>query len=211
MNITIFGASRGVGKALVDAAAARGHTVTAVARRAVAFNGSAGRAIVGDVLDAGVVRQALEGADAVVIALGTAPTEKGASAQAQVCSRATRSILAAMAASAVRRLVVVSSYGVGPTRANRPFPFNIVAATLLRDVMADKEAQENLVRDSIMEWTIAQPLGLTDDLATGTPRVSTDGSRGGSRVARADVAAVCLDAIDSHRYIRETIAISAQA
>jgi putative NADH-flavin reductase len=211
MNITIFGASRGVGKALVDTAAAGGHTVTAVARRAVAFNGMTGRAIVGDVLADGLVPQALEGADAVVIALGTAPAEKGPTAQAQVCSRATRSILAAMAGSTVRRVLVVTSYGVGPTRANRPFPFNIVAATLLRDVMADKELQEQLVRDSIMEWTIAQPLGLTDDPATGTPMVSTDGSRGGSRVARADVAAVCLDAIVTQRYIRESIAISARS
>ena len=77
--------------------------------------------------------------------------------------------------------------------------------------MADKEIQERIVRESDKEWTIAQPLGLTDAPATGMPLVTTDGRRGGMRVSRADVATVCLDALDNGRYLRETIAISASS
>ncbi len=108
-----------------------------------------------------------------------------------------------------RRLVVVSSYGVGPTIARRPFPFNLVAATLLKDVMADKESQERLVRASDTDWTIVQPLGLTDEPPTHRPFISTTGERATTRVPRADVAAVCIDAIDGHTFVRETIAVSA--
>jgi putative NADH-flavin reductase len=208
MNITIFGASRGVGRAAVDIATARGHTVTAVARSNGSLNGQAAVAIAGDVFDADVVARALGGAGAVLVALGTAPSANDGATQARVCSLGTRVILDAMHKAALRRIVVVTSYGVGPTLTRRPFPFNLVAATLLKDVMADKERQEREVRESDTDWTIAQPLGLTDEPATGAPFVSTDGSRQVTRVPRADVATVCLAAIESGSYLRETIAIS---
>jgi len=206
MNIVVFGASRGVGRATVEAAAARGHAVTAVARSAAPLAGLPGTTIVGDVLDPTLAANALGGADAVIVALGTAPGSKGQ--QGKVCSQGTRVILAAMQASALRRIVVVSSYGIGPTRDRLVFPFNVVATTLLKDVMADKELQESEVRSSDTDWTIVQPLGLTDEPATGRPFVATDGSRQTTQIARADVAAVCIEAIESRRYLRETIAVS---
>jgi putative NADH-flavin reductase len=210
MNITIFGASRGVGRAAVAIAASHGHTVTAVARTAAALAGQPATALAGNVLDAGFVARSLAGAEAVIVALGTDPSARGDEQQTHVCSRGTRVILDAMRAPLVR-IVVVSSYGIGPTRANRPFPFNVIAATLLKEVMADKEIQEQIVRESEKEWTIAQPLGLTDAPATGRPLVTTNGRRGGTRVSRADVATVCVDALDQGRYLRETIAISASS
>jgi hypothetical protein len=104
-------------------------------------------------------------------------------------------ILAAMRAASLRRIVVVSS-------------FNAIAATVLKDMMADKEVQESEVRSSYTEWTIVQPLGLTDETAMGPPFVSTEGARQATQVARADVASVCLDAIEAHRYVRETVSVS---
>ena len=115
-----------------------------------------------------------------------------------------------MKAASVRRVVVVSSYGVGPSRDRPPLAFKVVAATILKDVMADKELQENDVRGSDTDWTIVQPLGLTDETGTGRAFVSIDGSRGCTHVSRADVATVCIDAIENRRYLRETIAVSAE-
>jgi nucleoside-diphosphate-sugar epimerase len=197
-----------VGRAAADVAAARGHAVTTVARSSATRAAETATALVGSIFDAALVARALDRADAVLVALGTAPATRGGQ-DAQVCSGGTRIILAAMQARASRRIVVVSSYGVGPTRSRRPFPFNLVAATLLRDAMADKELQEQDVRASDTDWTIAQPLGLTDDPASGTPYVATDGSHKVTRVPRGDVAAVCIDAIENRRYLRETIAVSA--
>lgn len=210
MKLTIFGASRGVGRAAAELAAARGHAVTALARRPLPFALPNGTQVTGDATDAATVAAALREADAVLVALGTAPGKRDAAAT-QVCSRATRVILDAMRERALSRIVVVSSYGIGPTRDRRPFPFNLIAATLLKDVMADKEVQERDVRASDRAWTIAQPMGLTDAPATGSPFVSSDGSRKLTRVSRADVATVCLDAIEGQRFVRETIAISGTA
>jgi putative NADH-flavin reductase len=207
MNIVIFGASRGVGRAAVEIAAARGHAVTAVARNGEALAGLPAIALAGDALDAELVNRALSGAQAVIVALGSSPSGRDGQ-QGKICSIGTRSILGAMKAAALRRGVVISSYGIGPTRERRTFPFNVVAATVLKDAMADKEVQETEVRDSDTDWTIAQPLGLTDGPETGRPFVSTEGSRQTTQVSRADVATVCIQAIESSLYLRETIAIS---
>ncbi len=198
-----------MGRAAVDIATARGHAVTAVARSADALGATSATALAGSVLDPQLVGRALAEAEAVLVALGTAPATPRGDTQREICSLGTRVILDAMRARGLRRVVVVSSYGVGPTRERRPFPFNLIAATLLKDVMADKDVQEAEVRASETDWTIAQPLGLTDAPATGSPYVSTDGTHRVTRVSRADVAAVCLDAIDTGRYLRETVAISA--
>ncbi len=209
MNVVIFGASRGVGRAAVEIAAARGHAVRAIARTAAALAELSATTIAGDVLDPGVAANALTGAEAVLVALGSAPAARDGR-QGKVCSLGTRAILDAMKAASVRRVVVVSSYGVGPSRDRPPLAFKVVAATILKDVMADKELQENDVRASDTDWTIVQPLGLTDETGTGRAFVSIDGSRGCTHVSRADVATVCIDAIENRRYLRETIAVSAE-
>ena len=165
MHLVIFGASRGVGRAAVDAALGAGHTVTAFARSAGTLGDTAATVVRGDVLDARAVRAALTGADAVLVSLGVTPG-RGGSTPADVCSRGTATILAAMTDGPTDRIVVVTSYGVGPTEPLTPFPFSLIAKTVLRGIMADKEAQERLLRTSTQRWTIVQPLGLTAGPAT---------------------------------------------
>ncbi len=62
--------------------------------------------------------------------------------------------------------------------------------------MDDKERQETFVRDSALDWTIIRPVRLSSGARTG--RVSSGEDLGWgimSRVSRADVAAVMLDAM----------------
>jgi hypothetical protein len=129
------------------------------------------------------VATALAGADAVIVALGVSPGQRGNTPE-DICSTGTRTILAQMDAMPADRLVVVTSYGVGATKPLTPFPFSLIAKTLLKGIMADKERQEADVRASRTRWTIVQPLGLTDGAATGKPFVSTDGKRASNRVRR---------------------------
>jgi uncharacterized protein YbjT (DUF2867 family) len=187
-----------VGRAAAGAARAAGHAVTA-------FSRSAGQ----DVLDRGAVRAALTGSDAVLVTLGVSPRERTTTPE-DICSRGTQIILTEMKRAAVDRIVAVTSYGVGETKPLTPFPFNVVAKTLLRGIMADKELQERMIRASGTQWTIVQPLGLTDGPESGEPYVSTDGSRTSTRVSRADVAAICLKAIAHSMFIEKSIAVSAR-
>jgi len=68
------------------------------------------RVVRGDVLDAAAVRLAVTGHDAVVSALGHS------SRTSAMLYPATTHIVAAMAVSGVRRLIWVSSHGVGDSR-----------------------------------------------------------------------------------------------
>jgi uncharacterized protein YbjT (DUF2867 family) len=151
----------------------------------------------------------LDGADAVLVALGVSPGQRATTPE-DVCSRGTYAILAEMKSRGIDRIVVVTSYGVGETQKLTPFPFSVIAKTILKGIMADKELQEEAVRLSGTRWTIVQPLGLTDGPATGNVLVSTDGSRASNQVPRADVAAACIDAIGNDRYIGESVAVSAR-
>jgi uncharacterized protein YbjT (DUF2867 family) len=207
MHIAIFGASRGVGRAAVDAAVAAGHTVTAFSRTAWTPASDNITVVAGDVLDPAAVRPALAGADAVLVSLGVTPG-KGATTPEDVCSRGTRTIVDAMKASSIERLLIVTSYGVGDTRSRTPLLFSIFAKTILRGIMADKETQERDVRNSGLQWTIVQPLGLTDEPATGHTYVATDGSRETNRVSRADVGAVCVDALAEGKFVGACVAVS---
>ena len=208
MHLAVFGASRGVGRAAVDTALAAGHRVTAFARSAGTLATTEARLCLGDVLDPRAVGEALEGCDAVLISLGVTPGQR-ASTPADVCSRGTGVILKEMAARSIDRVVVVTSYGVGETREKTPFPFSLIAKTVLKDIMEDKERQEQAVRASATRWTIAQPLGLSDGPATGRPFVSAEGARASNRVTRADVAHAALEMLESGSFIGQSVAISA--
>jgi uncharacterized protein YbjT (DUF2867 family) len=208
MHIAIIGASRGVGQAAVNAAVLAGHSVTAFSRTALSPTSDRVTAIAGDVLDRTVVDAALAGADAVIVSLGVTPSQRATTPE-DICSRGTRVVIDAMKAGSIDRLLIVTSYGVGDTRSRTPFVFSIIAKTLLRGIMADKERQESDVRGSGLRWTIVQPLGLTDDPATGHPCVAADGSRQSDRVSRADVGAVCVDAVVQGTYIGACVAVSA--
>lgn len=74
--------------------------------------------------------------------------------------------------------------------------------------MAAKEAQEQLIRESGLDWTIVRPGGLTDGPATGAYRSGTDRSIRATRVSRADVADFVLQQLTDLRYLHQAPAVS---
>jgi uncharacterized protein YbjT (DUF2867 family) len=200
MRVLVVGATGGSGRAAVDALVADGHEVTAFARGAgTALGGRAGvRAVDGDVQVAADVERAVRGQDAVVVTLGISEHPLrvrllgSARTALDVRSRGTRTVVAAMRTHGVRRLVVQSSYGVGETRARLPLSSRLVFALLLRPQIADHERQEAVVRDSGLDWVLAQPVYLTD--GDEPAACSTDGTVEQWRVSRRAVGAVLAEA-----------------
>ncbi len=144
MNLIIFGATGTVGRLLVDQALSQGHRVTAFARRpsALKLEHRDLTRQAGDVLDRGAVADAVEGHDAVLIALG-------AGRKGTVRAVGTKHIVEAMQRHGVRRLVCQSTLGAGDSRAVLNFFWKrIMFGLLLRPAYADHEAQEALVRQS---------------------------------------------------------------
>ena len=199
MRIVVVGATGGSGRAALDALAGRGHEVTAFARRAsAAFEGRAGvRAVDGDATVPGDVGRAVRGQDAVVVTLGISEPPLrvrllgSRGTPLDVRSRGTAAVVAAMREHGVRRLVVQSSYGVGETRDRLPLSSRLVFALLLRPQIADHERQERIVRDSGLDWSLVQPVYLTD--GDEPAAVSRSGDVQGMRVSRRAVGEVVAD------------------
>lgn len=197
MKIIVFGGSKGVGQQIVQQALEKGHTVTAFARDPKLEPHEHLSIVSGDALDAEAVNRAVVGFEAVICALGSGNTREG-----QVRSMGTANIVGAMRAAGVRRLIAVSSFGVGDSRKGLVAH---IAWLFLRTALEEHERQEIVIRSSGLSWTIVRPTGLTNDPATGNIRV---GSTGRGRIPRADVAAFVLNQIVDDSSIGRAITIS---
>jgi hypothetical protein len=109
----------------------------------------------------------------------------------------------------VRRLIAISSIGVGDSIANVNLLFRLLIPLFFRGAMPDKEGMEAQVRSSNLDWTIVRPAGLTDAPATGDiHRIFPSSRRHVFRIARADVAAFILTQLEQGTSFRQTIAIA---
>lgn len=212
MTIAVFGGTGKTGRLVVAQALAAGHKVRVLARDPDKIAPAFGLEFVkGDVLDGGRVMATAMGCQAVIVVLGAV---KGG--PADVCSRGTELILQAAAKAGAKKIVVMTSLGVGDSRTEVPWVFRVIAGLFLREVMADKEVQEDLVRASSLDWTLVRASGLLDEAAAGTvlsgPGRMADADWGGKRprgqVSRSDVASFLLTTLDAPGYSRSTWFIS---
>ena len=164
-EILVFGATGGTGVAIVREAVARGYGVTAFVRDIPhaqhLFNGLCSNIAFseGDALNPGDVSRVIgPDIDAVVSALGIYQPMPGR----DDLTRATSHRLASMRAAGLRRLVCISSLGVGDSRNQGDFAARMIQKTALRFTLADKESQEAAVRASELDWTIIRPSRLLD-------------------------------------------------
>ena len=111
----------------------------------------------------------------------------------------------------MKRLISLSSLGVGDSRANLPFFTKyIIVALFLRHAFADHEHQEAVVRQSSLDWTIVRPPHLKDGPQTGVYRhgFPTTDRRIKGWISRADVADFMLKQIADDRYLHQAPGVS---
>ncbi len=215
MKIIVFGSTGGTGVAVLRALVAAGHDVTAFAREPGKLPAlGAMRCVRGDVMNAAEVAAAMPGHEAVIVSLGNSQNPFALMLRARrttpnnVCEIGTRHIVATMQANRISRLLVVSAFGVGDTRAQLPFAFKLFYRTVLREQMADKERQEPLVKSSGLDWTLVQPVGLTDKPAAGQWLADTGGRIRRAEMSRADLAAFLVSLVAGREYVGRTVALS---
>ncbi|MEV4317997.1 NAD(P)-binding oxidoreductase [Actinocrispum sp. NPDC049592] len=208
MKLTIFAATGGIGRHLLDQALAAGHDVTAVVRNPAKVSADV-HTVTGDLATASVddLTPALAGADAVLSGLG--PRSR---ADAGITALGTQKIIRAMKAADVRRIVVVSAAPVGTFPSpGRPHPpkhdpgdgfwmrhlLSPMISVILRKHYQDLAMMEDSLRDSGLEWTVVRPPQLVDRPLTGDYRTAFDQNLfGGTKISRADVAHLMLAALD---------------
>ncbi|NKI34181.1 SDR family NAD(P)-dependent oxidoreductase [Wenzhouxiangella sp. XN79A] len=204
-HVLVIGGSSGIGLETVKRALDKGHRVRAFARSAsgIVLDDSKLEKFDGDALDASSVKRALDGVDAVVVALGIKLGPGTVLGGTDLFSKATDILLPAMEASGVDRLLVVTGYGAGDSgKAMNPINrlgFNAVFAR----IYADKSKQETMIKASSMKWTIARPVVLTGGSSVDyTVRTEPEDFRMGI-ISRASVADFLVSSIEESSYLHE--------
>lgn len=208
LRLLIIGATGGTGRELVDQALEHGHELTALVRtpEKLTVKHRHLHTMQGDITNFQCVEQAVGGQDAVLCALGTKVIRKNT-----IQSDGTRNLIRAMQQSGVRRLVLESSLDVGDSRGQLGFFFaHVIRPTLLRNMFADKELQERIVRESSLDWIIVRPAMLTNGPRTGKyyAGFSADDRSIQRKVSRADVADFMLKQLTDNTYLRKTPGLS---
>jgi putative NADH-flavin reductase len=220
MRLTVVAATGGIGRQVLEQALTAGHDVTAVVRDPGKLS-SAVRSVTADLAaaDPATLEPAVAGADAVLSALGPRSVS-----EAGIASRGTRAIVAAMQATGVRRIVVVSAAPISTVPSpGRPRPprhdpgdgfltrnlASPVVKAVFRKPYADLALMEDVLRDSGLDWTVVRPPRLTDRPLTGTYRTAFGRNlRRGMLVSRADVAHLMLRALEQPETIKQAIGIA---
>ena len=204
MKLLVIGATRGIGRNLVEQALDEGHSVRVLVRDAERLPARHDRldVVKGDIRDKEAVRHAVANQDAVCITIGINPTRKSVS----VFSEGTQNVIDAMSGNASGLLICVTGIGAGDSQHHGGFFYDkIFNPLLLKTIYADKDRQEALVRNSKLEWVIVRPGFLTNGPLTGTYRALTEleGIKAG-KISRADVAHFILTEIKSKQYLSKT-------
>lgn len=208
-RVLIIGAGGRTGRLLVAQALERGHAVTALVRPGAKrpFDHPRLRVVEGDVLAPASLDEAVRGQDAVVSALG----HKRYFGPTRILSEGTRNLLRAMETHGVRRLVCMTSLGIGDSAGRMGLYYTFFTIPfVLPFYFWDKTRQEQIIAASSADWVIVRPGLLTNGAPRGKYR---HGFRVGSflwtvRISRADVADFMLNQVTDDGYLGAAPAVS---
>ena len=205
MRVLIIGASKGIGLETTRQALDAGHDVRALARsaNAIAIPNPRLEKIRGDALKPEDLEVALVGVDVVIQTLGVGLGDLFR--PVHLFSDATRVLIAAMRSQGINRLICVTGFGAGDSRASisclQRLPFQIVFGR----AYDDKSLQEQIIKESELDWTIARPGVLTRGPRTGSYKILSETSQWRNGIiSRSDVADFLVRQIEDQTYVRQT-------
>ncbi|HEX9406038.1 MAG TPA: SDR family oxidoreductase [Thermoanaerobaculia bacterium] len=205
MKLLILGATGPTGRQIVKQALDVGYAVAALVRDPKKLHEARTIEVIrGDATDTTAVRNAVRGRDAVLSALGTSKSLKGG-----IMTRATTVLLPALEQAGVKRLILMSAFGVGDSFKDASTIQKFFFRTVLRSIYTDKAKADAVITASPVEWTIVRPVALTNGPRTGKYRVGEHLEvRGFPRVSRADVADFILGELTESAWVRKIVVMS---
>ena len=204
MRVLIIGASKGIGLETTRQALAAGHDVRALARSAAAIGLSDPKLekVRGDALKSQNVETALIGVDVVIQTLGVGLGDLFQ--PVHLFSDATRVLIDAMTLQGVKRLICVTGFGAGDSRASISLLQRLPFQAVFGRAYDDKSRQERLLRQSALDWTIARPGVLTNGPRTGRFKILVEASQWrNGMISRADVADFLARQIEDRTYFHK--------
>ena len=195
MKVAVLGASGRAGSEITKELAARGHTVTAIARKPEAIPAAPGvTPVAGDASDPAALAKLIEGSDAVISALHH--------------NVVAATLLTALKTAGVPRLLVTGGAGSlevapGVRLIDTPAfpeefkPYAVPGITFLDDLRGEKD----------IDWTFFSPAALIEEgprlgrFRTGTDQLIVD-DKGDSKISFADYAIAMVDELEQHNHSR---------
>src|SRR5262250_1104079 len=202
MRVVVLGAAGQLGREVVRALAEREHTVCAAVRRQPipGFGGSV-EVRIADARNKAEVRAAMSGADTVVNVIGGGTLRRN-----DVASTTTAVAVAAALDAGIERYIAMSA---GMVAVEWPFFKYVLRPLIFRNILAEHNRVEEIVKSSALAWTIARPSALTNRPPTGymaslklQPRTYL--------TARADLAAFIADELETNQYVRQPVFITSR-
>jgi hypothetical protein len=144
--------------------------------------------------NAAALAGAVAGQDAVIYALGF----RGRG-EVSFFSATTKALIAAMQASGPQRLIAITGVGAGDTKGHGGFFYDhLIYPLFTKNLYADKDRQEALVRASRLDWTILRPAPFKTRPGNEPFHILTAVAPGTrlSSVTPAEVAGLALDCAD---------------
>ncbi|MBT8334765.1 MAG: SDR family oxidoreductase [Deltaproteobacteria bacterium] len=188
MKILIIGASRGIGKALMECALEENNEVTVLARNPskITANHTQLSVLEGDILNLNSITSALKGQDAVCSCIGCPITFK----PVDLFSRGAENIVTALTGERGKKYVTVTGIGAGDSKGHGGFLYDKIFNPLfLKTIYQDKDREEAIIKSSPLDWLIVRPAGLTNGPRTSIYHAINDMSGVTmKRISRRDVA-----------------------
>lgn len=204
-NVMVFGGTGGVGQIVVEKLLARDRIVKILTRNETSKSNHTNLNLIkGNVLEASTVEQCIESQDIVIIALGFN------NSSLDTMSRGTANIVTVMLGKKCNRLICLSAQGAGDSWEHMPDSFKTMVLNdpILTASFKDHTLQEQVVKNSNLNWTIVRPTEIVNEIESGGYCVNGYKDNLTFQISKYDVAQFIVDEISNSTYVNKVAMIT---
>ena len=208
MNITIVGASAGLGLETVKRGLNRNHSITTLSRSEINIEEKKTLTmILGDATTKADLLKSIQNAEAIIVTLGTSKNMKATT----LFSDFAKLIVEIHQENKIKvPFIFVTGFGAGESKNYVPWLVKLFLKYLLKDVYADKTKMEEIITNSDLNWTVVRPGRLLDKELTEKYRIENKLFKGIKigGINRADLADFLIKQAEKNTELKKYIAIS---
>ena len=208
MNITIIGASGGIGLETVKRGLNRKHSITTLSRSEIELEETKSlKMILGDATNKADLLNSIQNAEALIVTLGTGknmnPTTLFSDFANLIVEIHTENKIDIP-------LIFVTGFGAGESKNYVPWLVKMFLKYFLKDVYADKTKMEEIITNTDLNWTVVRPGRLFDKELTEKYRVENKLFKGINigGINRADVADFLIKQAENQTEFKKYVGIS---
>ncbi len=208
MNITIIGASAGIGLEAVKRGLNRNHSITTLSRSEIKIEEEKSlNKILGDATNKADLLKSIQNSEAIIVTLGTSKNMKATT----LFSDFAKLIVDIHNENKIDIPVIfVTGFGAGESENYVSWLVKLFLKYFLKDVYADKTKMEEIITNSDLNWTVVRPGRLLDKELTEKYRIENKLYKGINigGINRADVADFSIKQAENQTELKKYIAIS---